>query len=330
MNEQTIQSNDASCCSTLRAILTAMRPAHWVKNVFVAAPILTSGRFSDPAAWLRCLPAVGAFCLLSSSVYLINDVCDRDEDRAHPVKCNRPVASGRLSVGAAVAAAILLMAIAATLTLIVVELPNDGRQPLGGWGMGFWAFCYLVLNLVYCFWLRTHAVVDVLAIAMGFVLRAMAGAAAIAVPISPWLVLCTLTLCLFIALAKRRSEIAEMPAAPATARKANLGYTKDFLEHMLTVSTALAILTYCIYCLAPQTISRIGSAHMVWTIPLVIYGMFRYYRAVHGAGCGDAVAVLVKDKIMWLVVAAFVVLTGLVIKFGSHAAIRSILDLRVR
>lgn len=304
-----------------------MRPRHWVKNAFVAAPLLFSGRFVEPSGWVQCIPAVAAFCLLSSAVYLINDVCDLAADRAHPFKRDRPIASGRLSVSTAIVAALLLVAIAIALVVRVELVAYDSAKPLHGLGLSVWTALYIALNLLYSFWLKKHAIVDVLVVAMGFVLRAMAGAGAISVPISPWLVVCTLTLCLFIALAKRRSEIAEVAESQiGAARLANRGYTKDALEHMLTVSAAVAIMTYSLYCLAPRTVRNLGSGHMVWTIPLVIYGTFRYYRLSHQASRSDPLRVLVGDKIMWIVLGVYVVLSAIVIKFGSHEAVRTILD----
>ncbi|MGC9454480.1 MAG: decaprenyl-phosphate phosphoribosyltransferase [Phycisphaerae bacterium] len=311
------------------ALAEAMRPRHWVKNAFVAAPLLFARRFDDPLAWGQSMAAVAAFCLLSSGVYLINDVCDRRADRAHPVKSHRPVASGRLSVASAVMAAVVLLAAGLGIS-VAVELTADGAsRPMAGYGLLVWTGGYLLMNLAYSLWLKDHAVVDVIIVAMGFVFRAMAGAAAIAVPISPWLVLCTFTLCLFIALCKRRSEISEFPGGRAEAvRTANRAYASADLEHMLTVSTALAILTYSLYCVAPRTVAQVGSAHMIWTVPLVVYGLFRYGRLARRAGGGDPIELLVRDKVMWLVVAAYVVLAGLILTYGSRPGLRDILDVR--
>ena len=320
-------------------LVESARPAHWVKNVFVAAPLLFSGRYAEGGAWLQCVPAVAGFCLLSSSIYLINDVCDRREDLQHPAKRNRAIASGRISPSTAIFVAVILGVLGIVLSAVVVALGISGvvealrypmPQPLGGVGLLVWAGCYLVLNLLYSFWLKHRAIVDVIVVAVGFVMRAMAGAAAIAVPISPWLVVCTLTLCLFIAVAKRRSEIIEMPSGRADAvRKAHRGYQPQVIEHMLSVSAGLAILTYALYCLAPRTVSNIGSGHMVWTIPLVIYGTFRYYRRIHRPGASDIVAVLVRDKTMWLVILVYIVLSGIIITYGSHPWVKDLLDVDV-
>lgn len=336
MNRSGQKLKSSSPAATISAVVEAARPRHWIKNAFVAAPILFAGRFADPGAWIQGLAAVGSFCLLSSSIYLVNDICDRSADRLHPVKRDRPVASGRLSVAGASLAALLLALAGAGIALAVVVLGRGGAvpilayppdQPLGGMGLWVWAGGYVILNLLYSFWLKDRAIVDVLMVAMGFVMRAMAGAAAIAVPISPWLVVCTLTLCLFIAVAKRCGETVEMPSWQANAsRKAQRGYEPGVIEHMLSVSAGLAILTYSLYCLAPRTVRTVGSAHMIWTIPLVIYGTFRYYRRCHRPGGADIVNVLLHDRVMWLVLLSYVIIVGLVITYGSNPAIRSILD----
>ncbi len=312
---------------TLGAIIEAMRPTHWVKNVFVVAPIVFANRIGSLEAWGLCAAGVGAFCLLSSSVYLINDVCDRRADRSHPSKRNRPVASGRLSPTAAIVVAVLLAGAGLGVAAIVCWRYRIDAAALHGWGLLVWSAAYFVLNLTYSTWLKRKVIIDVICVALGFVLRAMAGAAAIGVPISPWLVVCTLTLCLFIALTKRRYDVMELSREDAAASRAvNAGYRIADIEHMQTVATAMAILTYCLYCLAPWTIHRIGSANMVWTIPLVIYGLFRYNVQSRILGKGDPVAVLMRDRIMWLVLAAYVLLAALVIQYGGSPAVRNVLD----
>jgi len=310
----------------LGAILEAMRPGHWVKNAFVAAPLLFSRRFADPVSWGLCAVAVAAFCLASSAIYLINDVSDRRRDRLHPAKSRRPVASGRLSPKAAGGTAAILLLVSAGIVGAAEAIAPGPRALLGGHALSIWTAGYVGLNLLYTFWLKDLFVVDMLVVSFGFVLRAMAGAAAIAVPVSPWLVVCTLSLCLFIAATKRRSEIAEVSDADAAAlRRGNQAYGPRQLEYILTVSTAMALLTYTLYCLAPHTVARIGSAHMVWTVPLVIYGMFRYERITARAGGSDPVQVLLRDRVMWLVIAAYVALSAVILTFGGHDAVKDIL-----
>ncbi|MDY6914395.1 MAG: UbiA prenyltransferase family protein [Planctomycetota bacterium] len=325
-NEQLIAT---SARRGLGAIFEAMRLPHWIKNAFVVAPILFAGRFNDLGAWGLSLAAVAAFCLLSSAAYLINDVCDRKNDRAHPLKRHRPVAEGRLSPTAAGGAGVLLAAGGLGIAVAVAAVGYDPAAALGGLGLVVWAGGYLLLNLLYSFWLKSHAVVDVIAVAMCFVLRAMAGAAAICVPVSPWLVVCTFSLCLFIALAKRRSELIELDAGcVGTSRPLGRSYDRRDLDYMLTVSTGLAILTYSLYCLAPRTVSQsnIGSAHMVWTIPLVVYGMFRYHRLTQQPGGGDPVSLLLRDRAMWAVLIVYVALASLIVRYGAHPSVRAVLD----
>ena len=308
------------------AVLEAMRPSHWVKNAFVVAPLLFSGRFTDLRSCGLSLTAFAAFCLLSSAVYLINDICDRQRDRAHPIKRRRPIASGRLSVGAAWAVAAVLAAAGFAIAAAMSLLTLDPGKPLGGAGLLTWTGGYFVLNLLYSFWLKNKVIVDVVVVAFGFVLRAMAGAAAIAVPVSPWLVVCTLTLCLFIAVTKRRSEVLDRPAEGAAASRAVIRvYTRRQMDHMLTVSTAMALLTYALYCLAPSTVGHFGSAHMVWTIPLVVYGMFRFNLLTDRGGMDDPVGVLLRDRIMWIVLALYVGMSALIVKFGGSPTFAGIL-----
>ena len=191
-----------------------------------------------------------------------------------------------------------------------------------------WPLLYVAINLAYSMGLKHKAIVDVVIVAFGFVLRAMAGSAAIGAPVSPWLVICTFTLCLFLALAKRHSEINELDAQTAiSVRPANTVYFKAFLDHMLAVSSGLAIMTYTLYCVAPRTVARLGSAHMIWTVPLVVYGMFRYWLISRRPGQGDPIVALLGDKVMWLVLAGYVMLSAAVIVWGSHPSAAGLLDL---
>lgn len=330
MSTEPSQPAPASRRVGLAALLEAMRIPHWIKNSFVAAPLLFSGRYVYPAAWVNTLLAVASLSLLSSAIYLINDVCDRRGDREHPTKRNRPVASGRLGVGWALLAAGLLLPVGLALAAWVHWRPVDGEQLLGGWGLLLWASAYFAMNLLYSLWLKRVFILDVLLIAAGFVLRAMAGAAAIAAPISPWLVVCTFTLCLFLAVAKRRGEVETLGEnLSSAAREVNRNYHLRDLEHMLTVCSSLAILTYSLYCLAPGTVHRIGSAHLVWTIPLVIYGLFRYQRVARSVGRGDPSAVLFRDRVMWIVLGMYVLLAWAVLQYGRTPMLRDLLDSRL-
>ena len=303
-----------------------MRIPHWTKNIFVLAALPFSGKWTEPFAWAMALGAFAAFCLLSSAIYLINDIADRKSDRIHPVKNRRPIASGRLSPAWAAAMAVaLLVGGAGIVASLSYKLYRPGI-PLAGMGLVVWSGVYVLINLAYSLGLKGRPILDVIIVAMGFVLRAMAGAAAIAAVVSPWLVVCTFMLCLFIALGKRRGEIVALgDDAAGQTRRVNRFYTLANIEHMLAVSAGLAILTYSLYCLAPATVERIGSSHLIWTIPLVVYGMFRYYCLTLSAGGDDPMRVLTRDKVLWLVGAAWLVCVIAVLRWGASDAVRGLL-----
>jgi 4-hydroxybenzoate polyprenyltransferase len=314
----------------LTAAIEAMRPTHWLKNGFVLVPVLFSEQYLSLDPWWRALVAMASFCLISSSVYLVNDVCDRAYDRQHPDKCRRAVASGRLSVHGALVAAVVCVLTGLALAFYVAAVnAQESGQPFGV-SVPTWAGLYLVLVLAYSLKFKQYVILDVILISLGFVLRAMAGAAAIDAPISPWLVLCTFTLCLFVALTKRRAEIEQLPDDQAQAvRRTNRAYRPEDFQYMLAVSAALALVTYSLYCVAPGTVHRIGSAHLIWTVPLVVYGVFRYDRVSRRLHRGDVVNILLGDRVMWLVLLAYAALVLAVLQFGAHPILYRILDVRL-
>lgn len=245
----------------------ALRPEQWVKNGVVFAPLVFGLRLFDPGALLASLAAFGVFCAASSAVYLANDISDLERDRRHPRKRLRPIAAGEIPIGAAaaVAAALAVGGLAAG-TLVTPEL-------------ALVTAAYLVLNLAYSLVLKHVAIVDVMCIALGFVLRAVAGGAAISVTVSPWLVLCTFMVMLFLALGKRRAELAGLDAADQH-RPANRGYRLDVLDQMMTVVVAITVVSYCLYTLSPEVRERFGASHLEVTVPFVVYGLFRYLQLV--------------------------------------------------
>ncbi len=306
------------------ALVEAMRPTHWIKNAFVFAPILYAHKFASPMAWGQCLWAAAAFSLLASGVYLLNDVVDRSADVNHPRKRYRAVASGRLSAKVALAAGVMLLGVG--LAMAAAGKWMSSGEVLGGRGLLIWAGLYVAITLLYSYWLKRHPIVDVIVIALGFVLRAMAGAAAIDVLVSPWLVVCTFTLCLFIALTKRRSEISTLSDSASDSRRANAGYDMADLNVMIAVASAMAIITYALYCLAPRTTQQtVGSANMIWTIPLVVYGVFRFNRVTSVSG-RDPMFVLVRDRAMWAVLVLYAVMAWAIIQFGQLPILRDVLD----
>ncbi len=248
----------------IRPLLVSLRPAQWAKNLFVLAPVVFSGLLAVPGIPQRAVLALIAFCCASSAVYLINDLRDREEDRRHPLKRNRPLAAGTLSVPAAVAAVI---ALAGAAVAISVYLGGRFLLILGG---------YLVLNLLYTFWLKHMVILDVMIISLGFVLRVEAGAVAARVAVSRWLLLCTIFLALFLAFSKRRHEITLLAGAAAGQRRVLDHYSPAFLDQMINVVTASSVVSYALYSVAPETVQKYHTQDLIYTIPMVLYGIFRY------------------------------------------------------
>lgn len=258
----------------LTALLESMRPRQWTKNFFVFAAIIFSQHVLDPAAVANTLAAFCLFCLLSGSVYILNDVADAEKDREHPIKRTRPVAAGRLPKSVGLLAALLIAA--GTVALSFTITPAFAAI----------AIAYLALNLLYSLALKHVVILDVLLVAIFFVLRAAAGAAAISVEISPWLLICTILLALFIALSKRRHELVLLEENASAHRSSLLEYTPYLLDQMIAVATASTLMAYCLYTVDERTIREFGTTHLMYTIPCVIFGIFRYLYLVHQKGEG--------------------------------------------
>lgn len=298
---RTAEGGRTGGCSA-RALLQAMRPAQWTKNGFVFPALVFGHKLSDLTAVLESAAAFGVFCLLSSSVYLINDVADAEKDRQHPTKRTRPIACGRLSCGAAVAAAVVLAAFSVGVSFLLAPMFA---------GM---AIIYLVLNLAYSFGLKHVVIVDVLCISMFFVLRAAAGAAAIHVEISHWLLICTVLIALFIALSKRRHELVLL-SDNASNHRGSLGeYSPYLLDQMIAVVTASTLMAYVLYTVDDRTIGEFHSDHLVYTVPFVLFGIFRYLYLVHQKGeGGNPDRIVVSDKQFLINMVLWAVVVGLVI-----------------
>ena len=248
----------------LVALVRSMRPAQWSKNVFVFAPLVFAQLLFDRQAVLHALMAFGAFCAAASAIYLVNDVRDREEDRRHPLKSKRPIARGDLGVGPALVAAVVLAGGAVALAW---RLGPVFTGLLGG---------YVGLNLLYSLVLKHMVILDVMSIAGGFVLRVLAGAAAVGAAVSNWLILCTTFLALFLAFSKRRHELLLMQDGAAEQRRVLEHYSPAFLDQMINVVTASAVVSYALYAVAPETVQKFHTERLVYTIPLVLFGIFRY------------------------------------------------------
>lgn len=255
----------------LRELLKLARPAHWPKNVFVLAPLVFAQRLHDGDAVVRTLVAFACFCAASSVVYIFNDYRDREQDRSHPLKRLRPLAAGTVSVAVALAFAAILLAVVAA---------------LGTWlGPRFLivVLIYLILNGLYSLYLKHIVILDVMIVSLGFVLRVLGGGAAIDVEISAWLLLCTIFIALFLAFSKRRHELFLLADSAADQRKVLSHYSSSFLDQMINVVTASSVVSYALYAISPETAERFETRNLIYTIPFVLFGIFRYLYLMYQA-----------------------------------------------
>lgn len=294
--EEAPPARGASARSTASLLLISLRPEQWIKNLFVFAGLLFGRRLLDVDAVMLASATFVIFCALSGAVYLFNDVADRDADRRHPLKSDRPIASGRLSPRAALIAAGFCVAAALQSAILV--------RP----ALGVVAGVYLALLLMYSVVLKHVVIVDVLAIAGGFVLRAIAGAVAVSVPISHWLLVCTTLLALFLGLSKRRHELTLLAEGATGHRPILEEYSPHLLDQMISVVTASALVAYAVYATSPETAQRLGTDRLGLTIPFVLYGIFRYLYLVHRKRAGGSpAALLLTDWPLLACVALWVV-----------------------
>ncbi|HTV02759.1 MAG TPA: decaprenyl-phosphate phosphoribosyltransferase [Luteitalea sp.] len=274
------------------SLFLALRPAQWTKNLIVFAALIFGQRLLDAGSVVRALIAFGAFCALSGLVYLVNDIVDREADRQHPLKRHRPIAAGHVTVGAAVTTAVVLLA--ASLAAAIWLGPAFLTHAVG----------YVALQLAYSLALKRQVILDVLSIALGFVIRASAGGAAIQVPVSQWLLVCTILLALFLALAKRRHEITLL-GDDAARHRAILGeYTPYLVDQMISVVSASTIMGYAFYAVSSDTVERFGTPWLGLTLPFPLYGIFRYLYLVHRRSQGGSpTELLLADMPLLLCVA---------------------------
>jgi 4-hydroxybenzoate polyprenyltransferase len=271
--------------STAASLLVSLRPDQWTKNLIVFAALIFAVKLLDPAATAKAAAAFLIFCALSGAVYLVNDVADREQDRQHPVKRMRPIAAGDLSPGAARLAAAVLS--------VIALVASFALRP----AFGVVAAAYLALFVVYTRSLKHIVVLDVMAIAIGFVLRAVAGGLVIDVHISNWLLVCTMLGALFLGLAKRRHEMTLLATGAGGHRKILEEYDTYLLDQMIGVVAAATMVAYIIYCASPETHAYFGTEWMVLTTPFPIYGLFRYLYLVHRkAGGGSPSDMLLEDR----------------------------------
>jgi 4-hydroxybenzoate polyprenyltransferase len=272
--------------ATIGDRIRLMRPAHWIKNGFIFAPLIYSKTLTDLDHLVMALIAFGSFSLISSTVYILNDIVDRHADAEHPKKRHRPIASGRVSVQSAV---VQLLVVASLAIALALQLPWTALALIG---------VYAVLNLGYSFGLKHVVLVDIFIIAAGFMLRVLTGANAIQVAVSEWLIICTLFLSLFLAVAKRRSEIAHI--GRGETRKVLDDYTPELVRMILIVSVTGSIMSYSLYTVSEHAREFFHTGNLVYTVPIVMYGIFRYiYLDEKQRTAENPVSVLLRDP--WLI-----------------------------
>ena len=293
--------------SKIAAYIECLRPTQWTKNLVVLAGLVFSRNLFVADLALRSIAAFAIFCLLAGSIYVFNDVVDLEKDRVHPTKSRRPVASGRVSRRGA----LVLGAVAAAAGLALSRML----------GPSFFAACavYFVLLSLYSMELKNVVVLDVLIISIGFVLRAIAGVEALkpvdpSVLISPWLLVCTLFLALFLGFNKRRNELHLLADSAGDHRKSLLEYSREFLDAMIAVVTAATVIAYAIYTIWPGTVEKFHTPNLIYTVPFVVFGLFRYmYLVIVKHKGGSPSEVLISDVPIIIDIGIWLLAVGLVL-----------------
>jgi len=287
------------------AILVSMRPQQWVKNTILFAGLIFSKHLLDSAYLFRSLSGFLIFCLLSGSIYIINDIFDIDEDKKHPSKCRRPIASGRLNIFTAVIWAMLSSAVSLFLAFKLNLL------------FGLVALIYFIQNLLYSRYFKHVVILDVMIVAAGFVLRAIAGAAIIAVNASEWLILCAFLLALFLGFVKRRQELVFLGDNAKSHRKILQEYSSYFLDAMIYIATASTVIAYAFYTMSEETINKFHTDKLILTLPFVLYGIYRYLYLVFQKGEGDnPTRTLLKDIPLQVDIILWIAVINLIIYFA--------------
>ncbi|RCK77348.1 MAG: Conserved membrane protein, possible 4-hydroxybenzoate octaprenyltransferase [Ignavibacteriae bacterium] len=286
----------------LKYIIQSMRLHQWVKNFFIFAALLFSGHLFQIQDLIDTILGFFIFSLITSAVYIFNDIIDIEKDKLHPEKSQRPLPSGKLSIK---------VAIIASLSLAVVSM-------LSGYLLNyyflFFLMGYILLNILYTLILKNVVVLDIMAISAGFVLRIYAGATLINVPVSEWLILCTILIALFLGFSKRRSELVTLDLNANIHRSVLSHYSPHFLDQMISIVTASTVMSYALYTISEETITKFGTKNLIYTVPFVLYGIFRYLYLVHKLDKGgNPTLTLIKDKpiiinlLLWILTVSIII-----------------------
>lgn len=273
----TVNSDRVSLMSKIAAFIKLLRPKQWIKNLFVIAPLIFAKHVFEYDYIVKIVVAFVLFCLISSSVYVLNDIIDCEKDRLHPKKKNRPIASGLISKAEAIVLLVITLPLVIGISFFVDRF------------FGLAILFYFINNVLYSYRIKNMVILDVMSIAIGFLLRVIGGALIIKVNISPWILLCTLLLSLFLGFSKRRNELVVLENGAENHRKILEEYSLEFIDNMLSIVTASTVMAYCLYTFSANN----GNFRMMITIPFVLYGIFRYqyiiYKKNEGGSPEDAV-----------------------------------------
>jgi len=286
----------------LSQLLISIRPKQWIKNLIIFAPLVFSQNLFSKEPLMMVLLAFALFCFLSGSVYLLNDLLDIEKDRQHPIKCKRPLPSGKLNSKVAIFA-LVVMSGASLVAAFSISLM-----------VGMIAAIYFINNLLYSTFSKHIVIIDVMQIAFGFVLRVLIGAAVISVPASPWLLMCTVVLALFLGFAKRKHELILLSDNAENHRKVLEHYSTDFLDQMIVIVSSATVMSYALYTIWPDTVENFGTNKLIYTVPFVLYGLFRYLYLVNlKEEGGSPTRVLLTDKplllniMLWLTTCVLII-----------------------
>ncbi len=280
----------------------SLRPKQWIKNLFIFATLFFSKNLFDQLLFLKFVSAFVLFSLLSSSVYLINDILDLEKDKLHPQKKKRPIADGKVSVRNALLMSILLVVISLSASIVI--------------SVDFFliSLFYLLLNVLYSFFLKKIVIVDVFSIAIGFVIRVLVGSAIAGIYVSNWLIICTFMLSLFLGFTKRRHELISLDKKADLHRSILSEYNTYFLDQMISVVTASTVVFYILYTVSPETVSKFQTTKMLYSVIFVIYGIFRYLYLVHKKDLGgNPTITLITDIPLMVSVILWIIFSGIII-----------------
>jgi len=283
--------------------LKLVRVPQWIKNTFVFVPLLFSKHLFDEDYFLTALLAFVVFCLASSLIYVINDIIDIEADKAHPTKKKRPLPAGLISKQSAMLVTVGLA------VLLIILLPQFNNEFI------YFVIAFIVLNVLYSFWLKHIVILDIFSIATGFAIRVLAGAVVISVPISSWLILTTIFISLFLGVMKRHSELILVEESEnVPSRKVLSQYSLNFADQMATVAAAGVVISYALYTVSERTVSAFGTENLIYTTPIVVYGIFRFMYLEYISNKGDNTTKIVFTDLQLIVtVLTYIITTVLII-----------------